>query len=214
MRVIDLENWSRRMIFDIYRAYQHPLFGLTANVDVTRFQPFIKGGGYSYSVAMVYLISRTANGIAEFRYRIRGESVVEHELVHPSTTIPTGENLFSFCYFDYQEDFARFAEQAAGRIAYWQQHPLVENLAERDDMLYMTAIPWVSFTSLMHPIDSHPPDSIPRFAWGRFFREGERLLMPLAVQGHHALMDGLHLGRYYRDIQALLDDPERSLGLG
>jgi chloramphenicol O-acetyltransferase type A len=32
--------------------------------------------------------------------------------------------------------------------------------------------------------------------------------MPLAVQAHHALMDGLHVGRYYTVVQELLDRPE------
>jgi chloramphenicol O-acetyltransferase len=49
---------------------------------------------------------------------------------------------------------------------------------------------------------------VPRFAWGKFFREGERLLMPLAGQAHHALMDGVHMGMYYAIIQESLHQPE------
>jgi len=50
-------------------------------------------------------------------------------------------------------------------------------------------------------------DSIPRFAWCKFFQDGERLKMPLAVQGHHALIDGIHAARYYEQVQELLDYP-------
>jgi chloramphenicol O-acetyltransferase type A len=32
--------------------------------------------------------------------------------------------------------------------------------------------------------------------------------MPLSVQGHHGLMDGLHAGRYFARVQELLDRPE------
>jgi chloramphenicol O-acetyltransferase type A len=31
--------------------------------------------------------------------------------------------------------------------------------------------------------------------------------MPLSVQVHHALMDGIHVGRYYEKFQAYLDHP-------
>jgi chloramphenicol O-acetyltransferase type A len=31
--------------------------------------------------------------------------------------------------------------------------------------------------------------------------------MPLSVQGHHALMDGLHVGRYYEIAQTYLQNP-------
>ena len=52
-----------------------------------------------------------------------------------------------------------------------------------------------------------PADSVPRIAWGKVVAQGEQLWLPLAVQGHHALMDGLHAGRFYERVQALLDAP-------
>jgi chloramphenicol O-acetyltransferase type A len=57
-----------------------------------------------------------------------------------------------------------------------------------------------------------PADSIPRFAWGKIFPEGEFLKMPLDVQGHHALMDGAHVGKFYAELQDYLNQPEVVLG--
>ena len=53
----------------------------------------------------------------------------------------------------------------------------------------------------------HPTDSIPRFAWGRFFREDQRLKIPLSVQGHHALMDGIHMAKFYARVEDYLQHP-------
>ena len=33
----------------------------------------------------------------------------------------------------------------------------------------------------VHPMHFHPVDSIPRFAWGKYFQEGDTLRMPLSV---------------------------------
>jgi chloramphenicol O-acetyltransferase type A len=205
---IDLQTWPRRELFKVYRDYAHPHFSMSANVDLTAFYPLIKQRGYSFSLAVVYLIARTANAIPEFKQRIRADRVVEHGIVHPSTTILVRNELFSFCTFEYVESFSHFAALAAEQVAYIQDHPSVENIPGRDDMLFMTSIPWVSFTSFMHPLDSHPPDSVPRFAWGKYFQEGERLKMPLSVQGHHALMDGFHLGKFYDCIEQSLRSPQ------
>jgi chloramphenicol O-acetyltransferase type A len=123
--------------------------------------------------------------------------VVEHEVVHPSITVLTEGDLFRFCTIPYVEDFATFAAQAAKVIARIKEHPTLENEPGQDNLLYMTGIPWVSFTGLMHAIHTHPVDSVPRVAWGKFFAEGNRLKMPLSVQVHHALMDAIHVGRYY-----------------
>ena len=211
MRRIKLETWPRREHFNLFSAWDYPHFNMCANVDLTRFYSFIKQHGISFTIATVYVLARAANAIPEFRYRIHSGEVIEHEVVHPTTTILVKDDLFSFCYIHYTENFSLFATRAAERIAYVKEYPTLKSEPE-DDWLYMTAIPWVSFTSFMHPIYLHPLDSVPRFAWGKFFKEGKFLKMPLSVQGHHAVMDGIHMGRFYIEVQNYLDQPQLVLG--
>jgi chloramphenicol O-acetyltransferase type A len=213
MRYIDMETWSRREHFKFFNTFDHPHVSMCANVDLTAFYPVVKQRGHSLTVAIVYVVARASNAVPEFRYRIRAEKVIEHEIVNPGFTILVDKDLFSFCIVDYAEDFLEFAANAAERIAYVKEHPWVNNVPQ-DDMLYMTAIPWVSFTSFMHPMNLRPADSIPRFAWGKIFQEGELLKMPLDVQGHHALIDGVHIGKFYAELQDYLNQPEVMLGKG
>jgi len=84
----------------------------------------------------------------------------------------------------------------------------LESEVGRDELFYMTAIPWVSFTSFMHPLILNPADSVPRFAWGKILQEGGSIEMPLSVQGHHALMDGFHMGRFYKIAQEIFSNPD------
>jgi chloramphenicol O-acetyltransferase type A len=212
MRTIDMQTWSRREHFKVFSAFDHPHFGMCANVDLTTFYPVVKQRGISFNVAIVYVLSRAANAVPEFRYRIRAGEVIEHEIVHPSITILTDEDLFSFCTLDYTENFSEFAARAAEQIAHVQEHPTLEDEPGRDDLLFMTAIPWVSFTSFMHPMHLQSADSVPRFAWGKLFEDDEFLKMPLGVQGHHALMDGVHVGRFYEEVHDHLHHPGFVLG--
>ena len=212
MRYLDMETWPRREHFKLFSAYDHPHFGITANVDLTAFYPVVKQRGISFTVAMVYVISRASNAIAEFRYRIRAGEVVEHEIVHPSFTILVDEDVFSFCTIDYVEDFPEFAAIAAKGIEDVKEHLTLEDEPGRDDLLFMTAIPWVSFTSFRAPMPLHPGDSIPRYAWGKFFQDGDSLKTPLCVEVHHALIDGAHVGKFYTAVQDFLQQPEVILG--
>lgn len=212
MRQIDIQTWARREHFNRYSTIDYPHFNMCANVDLSAFNSTLKQQGVSFTVALVYVITRAANAVPEFRQRIRPGMVVEHEIVHPSMTILVEGDLFSFCSMNYTEDFSAFEANAAEAIARVKENPTLEEDPGQDNLLFMTAIPWVSFTSFMHPIHLHPIDSVPRFAWGKYFEEGDRLKMPLSVQGHHALMDGLHMGRYYAHVQELLDQPGRFLG--
>jgi chloramphenicol O-acetyltransferase type A len=210
MRTIDLQTWPRRRQFEFFGKHGQPHFGLCANVDVTAFYPAVKKSGYSLTITIVYVITRASNAVPAFRYRIREQDVIEHETVSSGFTILVDKDLFSFCVLDYTEDFPEFAANAAAGIAAVRENPWVSH-PQRDDVLYMTAIPWVSFTTILHPMPQ-PPDSVPRFAWGKIFQEGDSLKMPLAVQGHHALMDGIHMGRFYDQAQGLLNQPEVVLG--
>lgn len=212
MRYIDMETWSRRDHFRLFSTFNHPHFGMCANIDLTSFHSFVKQKDYSFTVSVVYVISRASNAIPEFRHRIRGGKVVEHEIVNPGFTILTDGDLFSFCTIEYVENFPEFAVRAARSIAYVKTHPNLYNDPEKDDVLYMSPIPWVTFTSFMHPMQLHPADSVPRFAWGKYFKESDTLKMPLGVQGHHAVMDGIHMGRFYEKVQDYLNKPEVVLG--
>lgn len=192
----------------------YPYTGITCPVDVTALLAYVKQYNLSSNIATIYILARAANGIAEFRTRLRGETVVEHTVVHPSPTVPTADEQFSFSHIAYSEDFASFSGRAAESIAVAQANPSFKDPAGRDDFLFMTAMPWISFTSMLHPVPLYPSDSVPRMAWGKYYSEGERVRMPLNVQGHHALMDGRHIGRFVQDVEALLADPAATLGAG
>jgi chloramphenicol O-acetyltransferase type A len=212
MRKIDMQNWSRREHFNTWINFDQPIFGMSVNVDLTMYYPYAKAHDFSFTVGIVYLMTSAANAIPEFRRRIRGEEVVEHDLVHPSITLLTDDDLFSFCTFNFSNDFSAFAPHAVEIMAYTKANPTLEDEPGRDDLLFMTAIPWVSFTSFDHPMHLSPPISVPQFAWGKYFNEGERIKMPLSVHGHHAIMDGIHIGRYFQQLQGYLDEPETVMG--
>ena len=212
MHTIDLTGWPRRHHFELYRNFAQPHFGLCAPVDLSSFRPAVQARGLSFTVALVYVLARAANELAPFRWRIRGDQVVEHKRVQPSFTVLTDEELFSFCTVPYSPEFETFAAAATAQIAHVRAHPTLEDEPGQDDLLFMSAMPWVSFTSVMHPQPTPAADSVPRIAWGKFGPDGRRLTMPLAVQAHHALMDGLHAAQYYQRVQAYLDRPAEALG--
>jgi chloramphenicol O-acetyltransferase type A len=214
MRKIDLLTWSRREHFELFNTFNHPHFNMCANVDLTKFHPFVTERGFSFTAAIIDVISRAANAVPEFRYRMRDGEVVEHETVSPSVTILGNNDLFGFCTIDYCQDFGEFAARAARLMAAVKDNPTLKNPPGRDDLLFMTAIPWVSFTSFAHPMRLHPADSFPRFAWGKTFEEWGLLKMPLSVQGNHALMDGIHIARFYAELQDYLHHPSSVLGEG
>jgi chloramphenicol O-acetyltransferase type A len=207
VRRIDRERWPRREAYELFRGLGFPYFNLTADVDVGSLRDAARACGASFTVSLVYMLSRAANDVPEFRQRIRGPDVVEHRVVHPSITVLAEDGAIRFVNLRYVEEFARFARDAAERIDRGRRAESLWSEPDRDDSLFMTAIPWVSFTGLIHPVPLDPPSSVPRIAWGKYRDVGGRLAMPLNVQAHHALMDGVHIGRYFERVEELLAEP-------
>jgi len=213
-RYIDTETWSRRDLFRLFREYDAPAFNICADVDATRLLDFARGRRLSFFVAYHYLSTKVANEVEPFRYRLRGGRVLVHERVHAGAILLLEDESFTFMYFDYTEDFKAFHERAVETIERSRREPPALDAREgSDDLIYHSVIPWVSFTSISHARDSRRQSGIPKIAFGRYAEAGGRVRMPVSVEVHHALMDGLHVGRYFERLQGYFSEPESALSL-
>ena len=74
-----------------------------------------------------------------------------------------------------------------------------------DDVIWYSVLPWTSFTSFAHARRCPSRESVPRIVFGKRYEEQGRLHMPVSVEVHHALADGLHVGRFFEGFQRRLD---------
>ena len=211
MKYIDIESWNRKDHFNYFKQFDYPHFNVCANIDITRTYKHIKEKGLPFFISMLYIASNAANSIKEFKLRIRGGSVVEHETVSPSFTVMTENEVFNYCTAPFMDDFFSFRASTSELIEKAKRSAGLDDDLERDDLLYITSLPWVSFASITHPINMHPVDSIPRISWGKFFEENGNNKLPLSVQAHHAIVDGMHVGNYFCLIQEILNEPGKYL---
>jgi len=137
--------------------------------------------------------------------------VIVHDVINGGTTVLLPNESFSYAYFDYQEDFQKFVLAGAQSIKKVQAEGLLKPTM-RDDLIYFTVLPWVSFTSFAHARTPGRGESVPRIAFGKFTSEGERTMLPISVEVHHALMDGLHVGRYLTRLEETLMEPRNYVG--
>jgi chloramphenicol O-acetyltransferase type A len=210
-KYLDLDTWPRRGLFEFFHGYQNPYFNICTRLDVTKLMRVLRDRpGVSVSLAYHYFALRIANEIEPFHYRLEGDKVVIHEVINGGTTVLLPNETFTYAYFDYREDFHQFvteAEEAIERVrAEGSLKPTM-----RYDLIYFTTLPWVSFTSFAHARTPGRGESIPRIAFGKFLKEGERTHLPMSVEVHHALMDGLHVGRYFMSLEEALARPENYL---
>jgi len=212
MKKIDMENWPRKQHFDFFNNFDYPHFNITLDLDITRLYNYIKENKISFFRTMVYFVTKTANNIKEFRYRvINNNQVVEFEEINPSFTIMSEENVFSFCNSKYFPDKKRFFRSMEENIKKYKDNPAVSEEEDKIDSIYITSLPWISFNSITHPIDIKNVDSVPRIAWGKYKKVDSKVLLPFSIQVHHGLMDGYHVSKYVDYINGLINNTKKYL---
>ena len=211
-KYLDVENWARRDLFEFFRGYEKPHFNICTRIDVTRLLNLLRDRpGVSVSLAYLYFALRVANEIEPFHYRLKDGKVIVVDVINGGTTVLLPNESFSYAYFDYQENFEKFVLGGTQSIERVQAEGLLKPTM-RDDLIYFTVLPWVSFTSFAHARTPGRGESVPRIAFGKFTNERERTALPISVEVHHALMDGLHVGRYLTRLEEMLMQPENYLG--
>lgn len=205
---INTETWARRDAFEYFRGFDKPYFNICTRLDVTRLKAAVAEAGGGFMLACYFIALRLANEQQPFRLRLEDGRVRVHEVVDGATTVLRDDDSFGFAYFDHATDFARFARQGAAAIAAARdRHAPFEPRLDQSAVLHFTTLPWLHFTSFSHARNWGREDAVPKFAFGRIDAEGDRLWMPLSVEVHHALMDGLHVGRYVQAFEAALQAP-------
>ena len=149
---------------------------------------------------------QSANAIREFRLRILNDGkVVEFDRVEATQTILNDDETFSFCYFESRDDIIEF--DRAGKLARDKYKKLKTFDVETDrvDLIYYSSIPWISFTSFKHASRHNNRQTVPRMVFGKIFDDDGKKKMPFSVEVHHALVDGIHVGKLFELFQAKLD---------
>ncbi len=200
---VDRASWPRREIFEFFSPMSQPFFSVTFKQDVTALLRFARENRLSFYHCLVYLSTQAANRVKAFRYALRGEELVLFDRRNPSfTDLKPGAETFHIVTLPMEEDIRTFCAAAKAKSA-----AQTTFLAQWDglDLIYFTCLPWVELTALTNERNFDPGDAVPRIAWGRYAREGERMVIHISMELNHRFVDGLHVGRFHQELSALIE---------
>jgi chloramphenicol O-acetyltransferase type A len=204
---IDLDTWKRREHFSIYTRLANPFWSICADVDVTSlWEHCHQSNELSFSTAAIYLALVAVNETEPFRLRIRENRVWMHDRVDVSTTVLRADDTFAFAIFPMVENFSEFHTRARteAHIARTSD-TLGAAVPGQDNLIYHSTLPWIRFTAVSNPTGGGQ-DCIPRLVFGRCSQHDGRWQMPVAVEVHHGLVDGLDVARFYERFERSLEN--------
>ena len=221
---LDISRWPRRATFEFYRDFEQPFFSVCTRVDVAALKPALaQVHNGSITLACHFLALQLANRMEPWRYRLMDGRVRVLAAVHASTTVLRDDGSFGFAYLRHATDYARFAAPAAQALAAARTaEPAFVPRVGDAALLHFTTLPWLHFTSFAHARhggrsgqngqngQNGDRDSVPKIAFGRIDSDaagGPQRWLPMSLDVHHALLDGVHVGRFVQAFEAAMRDP-------
>lgn len=204
----DINTWNRKEHFEFFSKFDEPYFGVVTNFDCTNAYKFCKENGISFFLYYIHKSLKTAQTIPEFCMRIENGEVFQYDVIHASPTIERDDHTFGFSFFEFSENFDDFAKSAKVEIEIVKNSTglCLNEKTGRIDAIHFSTIPWFSFTEMTHARSFAYKDSVPKISFGKFKRENDRLIMPIAINCHHGLMDGYHIGKFLDEFNKQMNE--------
>ncbi|MDO4548434.1 MAG: CatA-like O-acetyltransferase [Clostridia bacterium] len=204
-RIIDMNTYPRRAHFEYFSSLHNPYVGTTVQVDITEFHDAVKGRGLPFFLSFLYCVSHAANAIAPLRQRIIDGRIVEYEFCRTSHTVALDDGTYCYCNLNANMSFDEYIPRAQNAQTMAKMSPTIDDGRDCFDMIYISCVKDLIYTSLVQPTP-YPADTNPRVTWGKFFRQGESVRMPVTVLANHALVDGGHISLFYEKLSAELEN--------
>ncbi len=208
MKIIDLENWTRKEYFDFFSKYDNPFFGIVTEIDCTKAYENSKKNNISFFAYYLHKSILAVNKIEELRCRVVDKKVVLFDTVHAGSTIGRENGTFGFSFTNFSLDFETFDKALTEEITKVQATKglgLNEN-TKRLDIIHYSALPWSKFTGLTHARNFNSDDTVPKITFGKMFKIENKRMLPMSIDVHHGLVDGIHISKYFEEFQNLMNE--------
>ena len=198
-RIIPMETYPRRAHFAYFSTMAQPYAGVTVSVEITHFLESVQEKGSPFFLSFLYCVSRAANQVPELRQRIWKGEIIEYQNCPTSHTVALPDGTYCYCSLEVDRPFREFLPYAAAEQERVKAAPTLEDGEDGESLFFVSCVPWLSYTALTQPTPT-PADSNPRITWGRWHRQEGRTLLPMTLLANHALVDGIHIARFYENL--------------
>jgi len=207
MKKIDINNWNRKEHFNFFSKMVSPFFGIVTELDCTLCYENAKESEKSFFASYLHKSMIAVNAVDELKYRIIENDIIAFDIINAGTTIGRADGTFGFAYIKFSYDFESFNADLQKEIEAVKNSSglRLNNDNIMKDLIRHTTIPWNSFSGLLHATNLDQKESVPKITFGKFnIREGRKML-PISIEAHHGLVDGLHLAKYLHEFQNQLN---------
>ena len=203
---IDMDQYARRSHFDYFRSLPYPYVGVTVNVDVGALLTFCREHGFSFYLMFLHASALAADGVQELRQRIRDGGIIEYSECPTSHTELLENGTYCYCTLHHHMPLRDYLQLAEAARQACRAKGNIEEDADVESMVFISSLPWLHYSALMQPV-AGGDESNPRITWGKYEEDSSgKVLLPVTLLAHHALVDGIHLAQFYKNLEQTIQE--------
>lgn len=198
--IIDIKDLDRMDTYNFFKSYSYPYLTVSVKADITEFYNYITSKHFSTYGSLCWIICYAANQISEFKLRYENNQIVRYDNIGASFSVLMKNNILNFSdfiEFSTLEEFIKKFEQIKNEA----ESNILQNKQNRNDVIYLSCIPFIDITSLVSPMKLNIFDSIPRMTWGKIIEMDKKYYLNISIQVNHSFVDGYHIQKFIRLIE-------------
>lgn len=210
--IINMNTWDRKDCFNHFFNNAKCTYSITVNIDITNLYNYTKINKLRLYPTFTWVVSKAINNYEQFRMAFDNEDRLGFfDEIGPSYSVLNDKTkVMSDLYTTYNNVFLDFYEDMENSLNSYKKDTNFKTQF-KENFFIVSCLPWFNYTSFNVNNEGSSPFLFPMVTWGKFFEEGNKILMPVTIQVHHAVADGYHCSLFFSDVKEISFNPERHL---
>ncbi|WP_026885603.1 CatA-like O-acetyltransferase [Clostridium beijerinckii] len=207
--IINMNTWARKECFNHFFNNAKCTYSITVDIEITNLYNYIKTNELRFYPTFTWVVSKVINSYQEFKMAFDEEGRLGFfdEIGTSYSVLNDKTKVMSDLYTPFNNKFLSFYGDMENALNNYKQDANFTTKFQ-NNFFIVSCLPWFDYTSFNVNNEGSSSFLFPMVTWGKFFEEGNKIIMPVTIQVHHAVADGYHCSLFFSDVKEISLNPE------
>ena len=200
-------NWKRYNLFWHYINNLRNVISMTCDIDITGYLNYVNSNGYRFYPSFMWAVSKIINTHEEFKLGWGDKNQVGvYDIIHPYFAhFYKEDEQCALLYTKYHENLGEFHRNFVKTLEEYKACRAFDFQDIPKNIFNVSCLPWIHYKSFDIHVFDEGKYLAPVVTWGKYTPVGDKIMIPLSFNIHHASADGFHLSRFFVELQEYID---------
>jgi len=211
---IDMSIWPRTPYYNYYAHGSKGMCAITADIDITSLYSMIQKQSKDLYITMIYLTTLVINKHEEFRVgycKDNGELMIWDSLEPIYRIFHEEDETFTRIFTPWNKDFNAFYKSVTDDMEKGKSLKGLNGPNLPDNAYESSYVPWIHYSSVNIKMSESGKHLAPIVTVGTADEKDGKVSIPLTMQISHAVADGFHIARFFKEVKDEAEKLAKSL---